>query len=203
MRKKEVKAILFDMDGVLTDSFSAWGCIINDAMRDIGKKPLSKAELRKHFGSPVEKDQQTHFKGYSIEEIRQMYLKHYFKHWKKIALFPDARSVLREVAGNGWKIGLTSNSTKDIIGPVMKRHRLSGYFDVVMSMDDVKNRKPHPEMILKACRLLKVKTSETLVIGDTQNDMIAGKKAGCTTIGVKTKGDYTVSRLSSITSFLK
>jgi HAD superfamily hydrolase (TIGR01509 family) len=202
-QKKEVKAILFDMDGVLTDSFDAWCHIINDAMREIGKTPLSKSVLRKHFGAPVERDQKTHFKGYTIEEIRKMYLKHYFTHWKKIRLFPDTLPVLKKVAGNGWKIGLISNSTKDIINPMLKRHGIARYFDAVMSMDDVKNRKPHPEMVIKACRILNVKPSETIVIGDTQNDMLAGKSAGCLTIGIGTKGDYTIRRLSSITRFLK
>lgn len=203
VQKKEVKAILFDMDGVLTDSFSAWSFIINDAMKAIGKKPLTKAELKKHFGQPVEKDQETHFKGYTIEQIRKLYLKYYFNYWEKIKLFPDTIPVLKEVCGNGWKVGLISNSTKEIINPVMKRHKIAKYFDVVMSMDDVKNRKPHPEMVIKACKVLGVKTSETVVIGDTQNDMIAGKKAGCMTIGIRTKGDYTITRLSSITRFLK
>ncbi len=202
-RKREVKAILFDMDGVLTDSYSAWCSIINDALRSVGKKPLTKAELKRHFGQPVEKDQQTHFQGYTIEQIRRLYLKHYFNHWDKIKLFPDTLPVLKEVVDKGWKIGLISNSTKGIIAPVMKRHNITKYFDVVMSMNDVKNGKPHPEMVIKACKLLKVKASETVVIGDTQNDMIAGKKAGCMTIGLKTKGDYTINRLSSITRFLK
>ena len=197
VRKREVKAILFDMDGVLTDSFNAWGCIINGAMRDIGKKPLSKAELKRHFGAPIEKDQKTHFKGYSLEEIRQLYLKQFYRHWRKIRLFPDTKQVLREASGNGWKIGLISNSTMGIINPVLRHHRIGRYFDVIMSMDDVKRRKPHPEMVLKACRLLKVKASETVVIGDTQNDMLAGKRAGCTTIGLNTKGEHTIRKLSS------
>jgi HAD superfamily hydrolase (TIGR01509 family) len=202
-RKRAVRAILFDMDGVMVDSYRAWCSIINDALKSIGKRPLSKAELKRHFGQPIEKDQKTHFKGYSLEEIRQLYLKHYFKHWKKVSLFPDTRKVLRVVNNNGRKIGLISNSTKDIIIPMLKRHGIAHYFDAVVSMDDVRRRKPHPEMVLKACKILKVKPAETAVIGDTQNDMLAGRRAGCITVGLKTKGDYTISKLSSITRFLK
>ena len=201
--KKEVKAILFDMDGVLTDSYHAWSCIINDALKSIGRNALSKKTLRKQFGAPVERDQKTHFKGYSVEQIRKLYLDHYHKHKNKIVLFPHTRKILQEIKDKNIKIGLISNSTKDIIHPVLKRFGIDCYFDVVMSMDDVTYRKPHPEMVLRACKILGVKPQETVVVGDTQNDMIAGKKAGCTTVGIKTKGDCTVHRLTAIRRFLK
>jgi len=70
-------------------------------------------------------------------------------------------------------------------------------------MDDVKRRKPAPDMILKACKILKVKPKNTILVGDTKNDMIAGKRAGCITVGYKMMGDYRIDKLYSITRFLK
>ena len=69
-------------------------------------------------------------------------------------------------------------------------------------MDDVKRRKPAPDMILKACKMLKVKPKNTILVGDTINDMIAGKRAGCVTMGYKIKGDYTVNNLRKIERFI-
>ena len=69
-------------------------------------------------------------------------------------------------------------------------------------MDDVKRRKPAPDMILKACKLLRINPKNTILVGDTMNDIIAGKRAGCVTVGYKVKGDYRINNLNQILSML-
>ena len=65
-------------------------------------------------------------------------------------------------------------------------------------MEDVKRRKPAPDSVLKACRLLNVKPKDAILIGDTENDMIAGKRAGCATVGYKIRGDFRIKNLKDI-----
>ena len=56
MQKKEVKAVLFDLDGVLVDSLDAWFYVFNDALKSFGFKAVSKKKFVKDFGAPIEQD---------------------------------------------------------------------------------------------------------------------------------------------------
>ena len=56
VQKKEVKAALFDLDGVLVDSVEAWHHVFNDTLIHFGHQKLSEEEFSKGFGSPIEED---------------------------------------------------------------------------------------------------------------------------------------------------
>lgn len=202
MQKREVKAILFDMDGVLVDSEKAWFYVINDTCRHFDFKPVSKREFEKRFGAPIEDDVKFLFKGRTIKEVEAFYNADFGKRAKHVKLFPQSRIALKKLKAKKLKLGLISNSTTLIVSAILGNFRLKKYFDVVVTMDDVKKRKPAPDMALKACRLLKVKPKSTILVGDTKNDMIAGKRAGCITVGYKVKGDYRINNLKEIERFI-
>ncbi|MBC7110413.1 MAG: HAD-IA family hydrolase, partial [Archaeoglobi archaeon] len=78
------------------------------------------------------------------------------------------------------------------------------FFDVIVTGDEVKAGKPHPEIILRACELLGVSPKEVVLVGDTQSDVIAGKSAGCrAVIGVGTEADFKISSLKELLEILK
>ena len=66
MQKREVKAILFDMDGVLVDSIYAWRHVFNDTLKHFGFKKIAKKDFIKDFGAPIEQDVKKYFKGKTI-----------------------------------------------------------------------------------------------------------------------------------------
>ena len=84
----------------------------------------------------------------------------------------------------------------------MRNFKLKKYFGAIITMNDVKKGKPAPDMVLKACKILKVSPKNTILVGDSMNDMIAGKRAGCVTVGYKIKGDYRIERLKEIEKFI-
>jgi len=202
VQKREVKAVLFDLDGTLVDSFEAWFYVINDSLKYFGLKNLSKKEFGKRFGAPIEQDVKKYFKGKTIEEVKNIQNLNFTK-WKTyVELFPQSRQILQKMNKQKIKIGLITNSTKFITSITLNHFKFKKYFQAVVTMDDVKKRKPAPDMVLKACKLLKVKPKNTILVGDTKNDMLAGKRAGCVTVGYKIKGDYMVDNLKEIESFI-
>ena len=64
---------------------------------------------------------------------------------------------------------------------MLKNLNLKSLFDLVVSSDDVKQSKPHPEMAFKACSTLKINPDQALVIGDSKSDILMGKAAGTKT----------------------
>ena len=63
VRKREVKAVLFDLDGTLVDSYTAWFHIVNDTLKSVGLNQLKEAEFSKGFGTPVEKRRKNLYRG--------------------------------------------------------------------------------------------------------------------------------------------
>lgn len=202
MRNMEVKAILFDMDGVLADSIDAWYFVINDTLEHFGFDKISRAKFERRFGASIESDVKTLYVGKSIREVERVYNLKFRNRKKYVKLFPQSKSVLKALKNKKLKIGLLTNSTNKITFSILNHFKLRKYFDVILTMNDVKRRKPAPDMVLKACRILRVTPKNTILIGDTSNDMIAGKRAGCVTVGYKIRGNYRIDELKYILKFV-
>lgn len=201
MRRK-VNAILFDLDGTLFDSYPAWYYVFNDTHHHFNKKRMTHKEFEKHFGASVDYDLKTVFKGRSRNEIINFYNKTFHKKLRFVKVSLGVKKLLRDLKKKKIKLAVTTGNTRIITMMMLKRFKLKKYFKVIVTANDVKHGKPHPETMLKACKKLRVNPKNTIVVGDSKYDMIAGKRAGCITIGYKRTGMYRVSRMSSITNFL-
>lgn len=203
VQRKEVKAILFDMDGVLVDSLDAWYHVFNHTLRHFGLKTVSKNEFKRDFGAPIEHVMKKYFKGKTAKEVVSVFISNFKKNAMHVRLFPQSLPVLKSLKKKKMKMGLITNSAKQIVHTALSHFHLKSYFNVVVTMDDVKRRKPAPDMVLKACSLLEVKPRNTILVGDTKNDMIAGRRAGCITVGYKIKGDFKVNNLKRVIKIIQ
>ena len=201
MLKNKVKAVLFDLDGVLVDSFEAWFHTFNDTLKHLGVKSVPKKEFSKIFGNTIDKNIKSVI-NITAKEANKLAIMYFDKNKKYVNVFPETKNILKKLSNSKVKIALITNTPKKILLPTLKHYKLKKYFKAVVAVDDVKRGKPAPDMILKACKMMKVKPKNTILIGDTKNDMIAGRRAGCVTIGYKVKGEFRISRLNSITRFL-
>jgi len=202
VQKKEVNAVLFDLDGVLVDSEKAWFYVFNDTLKHFGVKSVSKKWFSKIFGNTIEKNVKI-FINITAKEANKLAIKYFAKNRRYVKVFPNSRNVLEKLSNNNVKMALITNTPKRILIPTLKHYKLKKYFKAIVTVDDVKRGKPSPDMALKACRLLKVKPKNTILIGDTKNDMVAGKRAGCITVGYGVKGEHRIKRLKSIIKFVK
>ncbi len=203
MLKKEVEAVLFDLDGVLIDSKNYWFHVFNDTRLNFGLKKISKNEFGRIFGISTQNAVKKYFVGKTVDEIVQSYRKDFKKRISCIKLNQSSIPALEKLKGQGIKLCIITNSPKFMVSSILGKFGLKKYFDAVITMEDVKKSKPAPDMALKACKILKVRPKGTILVGDTKNDMIAGKRAGCTTVGYKVKGDYEINDLNCVLSILK
>ncbi len=204
-----MKAIVFDMDGVLIDSVEAWRSALNLTLKHFRKRlVLSDEEFRgKWFGI----DTGTIFRSLGFKEWLQMQKFAYdnFLRFKdKVVVNPNTEFVLKRLHSHGLKLAVFSTTQHAILAELLEHHGLLTFFDVVLGGDDVPTRKPDPSGILKACSLLGVSPKESLYVGDTNSDILAAKAAGIplamlsTTIGMDAIRDAQ-HKLSSLVELLE
>lgn len=198
-RKTELKAVLFDFDGVIIDSFDAWYDVFNQVRNDFKLKELGKEEFRNNvWGGSVQADVKNYYKNKDAEGIEKLYKKLISKYIHKTKLLPNAKKTLENIKHKRIKIGLVTNAFRKPTLETLKFHKIKDYFDAVVTADDVEKPKPYPDSIIKLCEKLNVMPDEVIFVGDTKNDYKAGKSAGCFFIGLNTHGDLMISELSDL-----
>lgn len=193
-----IKAVLFDLDGVLVDSLEAWSKLFNKTLRHFGKEEFTREQfMGKVWGGPIERDAEKFF-GRPIDEVKKYYFDNFDEFKKNLKLFPNAKNVLKELKEKDFKIGLVTNTPKKQVHKLLDYLDLREYFDAIVGGDEVKNGKPAPDIILEACKRLDVGPSEAVIVGDTAIDIFSCRKAGCASIGFRVDGDKRINDLKEL-----
>ncbi|ACS34015.1 HAD family hydrolase [Thermococcus gammatolerans] len=127
----------------------------------------------------------------------------------KIKPFPDA-GALEELRALGLKLAAVSNASQDNTELVLKAFGLDRYFDVILGKDYsyLDGVKPNPYLLNKALKVLGLKKDEVLLVGDSSNDVLAGRNAGIKTVNIvrfeRVPGaDYYVNTLWELVNLVK
>ncbi len=193
----QVDAIVFDVDGVLFDSFESWFLSFNQTLEEFGKSPVDRETYKKIFWGPsVEEDLRMYGLGKDAVKVA---LRNQRNNVNLIKLHEKVYETLEFL--QDFKLGVATNTPKINLDKTFNHFDLYKYFKVVMCLDDVKRPKPYPDMILKASELLKVPVERMLFVGDTASDMAAAKSAGCQFIGIKI-GDKKVEGIKDLLPIL-
>lgn len=177
-----VKAVVFDMDGVIFDTESlALECwlkvgerhglenVRHYAMVCIGRSTKDSTEILK--------------RAYPDEDIGSLWVECSAEYSKRIEngglrLKKGARELLEWLTDNGVKTAVASSSAYDGVKDHLDRTGLTGYFDRIIGGDMVENSKPEPEIYLKACEMLGVPPDQAYAIEDSNNGIISAYRAG-------------------------
>jgi len=200
-----IKAILFDVDGVLIHSLSANLRFYNHVFQKFGKPPITLKDYMKFSGKPMKSVFGLFFPEKSEKEINEMVeygVKVYPNFFRYIRLNPNVVKTL-EILEKGHKLGIVTNR---INTKVLEFFKIRKYFSAEVTYGDVKNQKPHPEPILLVLKRLRIKPQEALYIGDNLSDCQAGKAAGVKVIiyrNPEVNGDFNIKDLREISKIIE
>lgn len=175
-----VKAVLFDFDGTLVNSLGFYVKAYDVALRKFGLS-FSDREIVDSCFAKIEEEICHNLKIEDVDGFRKAYFDAIDRLFQGVKLFPGVLETLNLAQKKKIKLGIITFAYKWYIDKMINRLNLRTSFGIISSSDDVKNLKPHPEMVLKACKNLKASTNSTLVVGDSKGDIIMGKAAGCQT----------------------
>ncbi|MEM4258583.1 MAG: HAD family hydrolase [Candidatus Thermoplasmatota archaeon] len=196
--KLHPQAILFDMDGVLIDSLDSWWQALNNAMKMNNHPGISRKEFIERFwGHDLRENLETSGLNpeilYFCNAIYQNYV-------DVVKIYEDTYPTLNQL--RHYKKAIITNTPKDCTSHIMKQFDLKKYFHTIVTSDDVPRGKPSPDIVFKACEHLNVQPNNVVLVGDTNSDVLAGRHAGCTVIGINIPADYTIQRLSELPALL-
>lgn len=195
---RKIRAVLFDLDGVLVDSVEAWLIAFNETLGEFGKRTLTKEEfLERCWGSELEVNMEK--LGLGQEGARHCQAR-YEEHIDEVKIPPNVRKTLGSLRE---KVGLVTSTPRMSVHQILSRFNLRKHFDAVITGDEVDKPKPDPAPVLKACKQLNVSPKEAVFVGDTKADIQAGRSAGCTVVGLNVKGDFKVNRISELHELLE
>jgi len=175
---KSPKALLFDLDGTILDSKkNIIDAVYMTANHYVpGKFCYSDIEAR--FGESWDSFLPL-LECPDRDAVMNTYLEHVRKtHDETVIPFPGMTEALYLLRSAGFKLAVVTNKQWSLTVRGLRLWEIDAFFDVIVTADDVRNGKPHPEPIKKACRELKVTRDEALMIGDSNYDIFAANMAG-------------------------
>lgn len=174
-----IKAILFDIDGVLLDSRKANQKFLQDILKNAGYKKPSQEETDKVFHLTLWDCIKVLTREKSEGKIRQIWESSFQIRYpiEFLEITPGERPVIQKLSKN-YQLALVTSRTKRGINIFYKATGLDGYFTVVVSFEDYTHPKPDPEPLLIALKRLKINPSEAVYVGDSETDLRAAKAIG-------------------------
>jgi beta-phosphoglucomutase len=198
-----IRAVVFDMDGVLIDAREWHYEALNQALKLLGYEITRYEHLSTYDGLPTRKKLQmlTVERGLPAElhaflnALKQQYTMEYVA-TRCRPVFQHEHALARLKAA-GYRLGLASNSVRRTVIEMMERSELRTYLDVIVSNEDVERGKPDPAIYVKAMADLGVAPSETLVVEDNENGIKAATAAGAHVMVVGGPQDVTLSAIEA------
>ena len=198
---KKIKAVIFDMDGVLIDAKDWHYEALNRALNHFGYNINRYDHIVTFDGLPTRKklEMLTLEQGLPIalhqliNELKQIYTTEIVHaRCKPVFHHEYALSLLQS---QGYKLAVASNSIRDSINLMMLKSGLAKYLDQIVSNQDVSIGKPNPEIYNKAIKLLSLTPQETLVVEDNEHGIAAARAAGSHIMVVDSVNDVTYERI--------
>lgn len=173
------------MDGTLVSSLS----LIHHCESEISKQytgnGLTLEDVISRFGPPARSIIRSLTEGLG-EELQSKAVRDYYECYSKnapskILVFPGIPELLRKIKMSGRRLALFTGVEEAMMKFTLNPVGLQAYFEELITADDVGNSKPDPEGILLALARIKAEPRQSMYVGDSPADMIAGKRAGVQT----------------------
>lgn len=207
-----IKAIIFDMNGVITDDEDCHELATKKAFDQVGITITPEMYRKYCLGRPditAFKELMVEFqiKGRTAENLISVKTSFYLELIKdNLKIYPDVVELIRRLH-NTYILALTTSSTNNEVETVMTQLDIGGFFKTIVTAEDVKYGKPDPEPYLLTAKNLGVNCANCLVIEDSENGVKSAKSAGMKCIAITNSerpdklqlADLIISRYSEIT----
>jgi beta-phosphoglucomutase-like phosphatase (HAD superfamily)/dTDP-glucose pyrophosphorylase len=196
------KLIVFDLDGVLVEAKEIHYDAFNEALMEEGKEYVISYEEHLSIYDGLKTSNKLTLLSLNKNLPRELHDKIWSRKQeitqKKISLLEkDGRigSILENLSNSGYKIACCSNSIRKSVIIMLSKLGVIEYFDLILSNEDVKNAKPHPEIYWKAMSMFGVLPEETLIVEDSPPGLLAASRSRADVLRVNNPSDLTLDKI--------
>jgi 3-amino-5-hydroxybenzoic acid synthesis related protein len=178
--RRELQAVIFDMDGVLVDSFDVMRQAFAIAYREVvgaGEPPF--AEYNRHLGRYFPEIMEIMGLPPAMQEpfVRESY-----RLAGEVAMFDGVRETVAELRAQGLRTAVATGKSGERARSLLSLLGVLDQFDHVIGGDEVPRAKPAPDMVLRALELLRIAPQETFMVGDAVTDIISARGASVASV---------------------
>jgi len=196
----DIQAVIVDLDGTMVDTLGDFEVALNRTMADLGLPGVDRAAIERTVG----KGSEHLIRSLLAEQLRRpevigcgeacpamsvdalydrawrQYQHHYLSINGQFAdVFAGVEDSLRALQGRGLAMACLTNKPLAFAQGLLAVKGLDGYFSRVFGGDSFERKKPDPLPLLKTCEALGTLPAQTLMVGDSENDALAARAAGC------------------------
>ncbi|OFZ68441.1 MAG: phosphoglycolate phosphatase [Betaproteobacteria bacterium RBG_16_56_24] len=182
-----ISAIVIDLDGTLLHTAPELTEAANLMLREMDYAPVAPELLMSYIGNGISwlvkraltGDMHATPDAALYEHALPIFEKHYTKLLLNSKPFDGVIDGLKEMKNAGFHLGCITNKLARYTEPLLKGIGMDKYFEIVLSGDTLEEKKPHPLPLLHAAKFFGVPIEKLLLIGDSLNDTVAARAAGC------------------------
>lgn len=204
MMNQNIKAVLFDLDGVLVDMPDGHYDALNRALSVFGAR-IEEDEHHSFFnGLPTRKKlEELERQGRIPTGLREFINNLKQKHTKAVIeerCKPDYSKLIlmRHLKDRGYKLACCSNSLKETLHLMLKSAHLYDHFDLILGNDEIANPKPHPEIYLTAFKHFGIEPHEAIIVEDSAHGIASAQASGGHVYIVKNPSDVNLSLFENL-----
>jgi phosphoglycolate phosphatase len=183
--RNRIRAVIFDLDGTLIDTASEIAVAINLTFDELKVAPLAKKSVESLIGrgvfSMVERAlRQAGAASVDVDAAVARFEDHYaMTVGTEAELYPGVLAGLMLLREGGYKMSVVTNKPRYFTQKLLDRLAVKSLFAGLVAGDDGIRRKPHGDMLAAACSAMGSSAEASLMIGDSDNDVLAARNAGC------------------------
>jgi phosphoglycolate phosphatase len=210
-----IELIIFDLDGTLINSIEDITNALNYAFGPCGVNDLTSTEVTAMVGEgPLKLIQDVLTKRHLVADKEMLvtrFLDYYASHpADKTMLYPGTREMLETL--KGLKMAIVTNKTEELSHKILKKFELDRYFDMIVAVDTIAERKPSPVPVMHVLSALNVPAEDAIIVGDSTIDIETGKASLVRTVavthgygrtGFQDDADFVISSLPELIDIVK
>ena len=195
------KVIIFDLDGTLIDSSPDLALAINHMLGKLNRQTFTTDTIHHWVGNGAEMLVKRALLGQRelnetlnptlVSEALEIFLDFYATHLTVDTItYPHVPSTLKHLKEHGYRLAIVTNKPLKFVEPILSALNIKEYFGLYLGGDSLEQRKPHPMPLLHVCEQLDVTVEESLMVGDSKNDILAARACNMQSVGLSYGYNY-------------
>ena len=184
------RLIIFDLDGTLVDSAPDLALAIDAMLNELQLPVAGQARVRDWVGNGATNLVERALAAAGappamVTVALASFLEHYYRLCTQTtALYPGVETTLKQLAQRHIKMAVVTNKPRRFVSPILQHLQIASYFEQVLGGDDLPQKKPDPAPLRWCMQQLDAAPADTLMVGDSCNDIEAARRAGIGVVAV-------------------